>query len=165
MITRTEEVENFKAKAMDDALDCIDEHSEAIAESLLENNCEADDDPETYDQYVRHENWQQHDYGLIEAAHLLDQLEEHEESDTGLWEGADGVREILSSMAAFTYCNACTDLFRRFIKDLNNDSVLEELNAEYQENVEKWSEEDTALQKKKVNERIELLVKRWRPKK
>jgi hypothetical protein len=61
----------------------------------------------------------QDNYNLKEAAELLDQLDEHEETDEGLWDG-QSPREAISTQAAYTYRNACTHEFKRVIGIIND---------------------------------------------
>ena len=42
---------------------------------------------------------------MQEACEVLTQLDEYEETDSGLWEGLD-MKEALSACAAYTYANA-----------------------------------------------------------
>lgn len=65
------------------------------------------------------------DYDLTEAAALLDQLHEYEETDNGLWDGLEP-RRAIAAQAAYTYGNAVYDLWRSLVVDELN-SVLEDL--------------------------------------
>lgn len=56
---------------------------------------------------------------LKDAADLLDDLREYEETDSGLWEGQEDPREAVKVMAAFTYRNAVNSLFEDLMTHIN----------------------------------------------
>lgn len=78
-----------------------------------------------------HENHTDKAYNLTEAAAVLDQLDDFEETDGGLWEGL-APREAISAQAAYTYANAVYSEWRDIIKDLQED--LDELQSAVEEN-------------------------------
>ncbi len=62
-------------------------------------------------------------YSLLQAAELLNELHEHEETDSGLWGGMDPVMAV-SCQAAFTYGNAVYDAWRRIVEEINEDGSI-----------------------------------------
>lgn len=113
--------------AIDDAWECgrnfVDEMVDQFKESG-EISADLNNDYTNGDEY-HHENHVDRDYDLTEAAQLLDELEEWEETDSGLWDGLEP-RRAIAAQAAYTYGNAVYDLWRRHVvEDLNE--KLEEL--------------------------------------
>lgn len=72
-----------------------------------------------------HENHVDKSYDLTEAAAILDEFSDQEETDSGLWEGLQP-REAISAQAAYTYGNAVYDLWRQHVVEHLNEK-LEEL--------------------------------------
>jgi hypothetical protein len=69
------------------------------------------------DEY-HHQSHTDRSYDLSEAAQVLDQLDDYEETDSGLWEGL-APREAIGAQAAYTYGNAVYDKWREKVKELN----------------------------------------------
>jgi hypothetical protein len=114
--------ESYWQEALDDAWECgRNFEDEAITQWLESGEVSGDlnNDYPHGDAY-HHETHVDKAYNLTEAAQLLDELSEYEESDNGLWDGQDP-RDAISTQAAFTYGNAVYDLWRRH--------VVEELNG------------------------------------
>lgn len=114
--------ENYLKKAAEDARDMASYFIDDIVE-MIASDGEADEDMgnRSYgraDEY-HHETHVDRSYTLIEAANLLDQLDQFEETDAGIWEG-QSPREAISTQAAFTYGNAVYDAWQELIKDINS---------------------------------------------
>jgi hypothetical protein len=67
-----------------------------------------------------HDNHTDKAYDLLEAAELLDELGEYEETDSGLWEGL-APREAISAQAAYTYANAVYSMWCEKVEALNTE--------------------------------------------
>ena len=124
-----------------------------------------------------HENHVDKSYTLSEAAELLDDLDDYEETDEGLWEDLSP-RDAISAQAAYTYGNAVNYLFGDLTKKINKDDDIEDLLRDYQ-NIEDKVKEDIAngildlddeddevekrqeALKKKIKKRVEEIVERF----
>lgn len=120
---------NYAKEAEDDAKIMVVEFVDQIVEKLIDDGEASDDLNNDYsggDSY-HHETHVDKSYTLLEAANLLDQLSEHEETDSGLWEGQEP-REAVSTQAAFTYGAAVYSEWADFVKTINEDAreVLDE---------------------------------------
>lgn len=60
------------------------------------------------------------EYDLTEAAAVLDQLSDYEETDYGLWQGLEP-RRAIAAQAAYTYGNAVASCWHDIISDVNDD--------------------------------------------
>lgn len=113
---------NWFLKAIDDAKECFTNFVDEMCEQWERDREVSNDLHNDYadgDSY-HHENHVDRSYRLTEAAALLDELSEYEESDDGLWQGLDP-REAVSAQAAYTYGNAVLDQWRDLVSDLNSD--------------------------------------------
>jgi hypothetical protein len=111
---------NYRDNAKCDAQETVRNFIDEIVEMLVDNEEASDDLLNDYlngDSY-HHENHTDQWYNISDAAAVLDQLSEYEETDTGLWDGCD-MKKALSCCAAFTYANAVYDNWRDLIKDIN----------------------------------------------
>lgn len=113
--------ENYLKKAAEDARDMASYFIDDILDQLADGG-EASEDmgSKSYDRAdeYHHESHVEESYTLMEAANLLDQLDQYEETDSGLWEG-QSPRDAISTQAAFTYGNAVYDAWQELIKDIN----------------------------------------------
>lgn len=120
---------NYRKAARDDAHEFIERFSEQIELQMIEDSRVSEDfrnDWEGGDSYL-HESYVDREYDLGEAAGLLYQLDEFEETDSGLWEG-QSPREAISTRAAFTYGRAVEEYVREFVKEINDklDELVED---------------------------------------
>lgn len=69
-----------------------------------------------------HEQHTDRDYDLTEAAAILDELAEWEETDDGLWQGLEP-RRAIAAQAAYTYSACVYDLWRRHVVEELNDKL------------------------------------------
>jgi hypothetical protein len=118
--------------AKSDAKETAHNFLEEIVESYIDNGEASDDLNNDYaggDSW-HHESHVDKSYSLQEAAELLDELDDYEETDEGLWEGQKP-RDAISTQAAYTYGNAVYGCWRDIIKEINDDPDLEELKEQY----------------------------------
>jgi len=117
---------NYRKEAASDARDMAENFLDAIVEQIEakgEASTDLNNDYSGGDEY-HHSYHVDKSYSLLEAAELLDQLSDFEETDYGLWEGLDP-REAVSAMAAYTYGNAVMSYWDDLIKEIN-DKVADE---------------------------------------
>lgn len=123
---------SYLDEAKSDAQTTAQEFLDEIVESYVDNDGEASDDfLNDYSDSYHHENHVDKDYTLQEAAELLDDLSDYEETDSGLWQGLEP-RRAISCQAAYTYGNAVMSLWADLIKEINDDSDLTDLMSEYE---------------------------------
>lgn len=117
-MTRTER--NYRDEACSDARDMLDHFADEIASQARDGDVSDDinNDYPDGDAY-HHESHVDKSYSLLDAAHLLDDLRDDEETDSGLWQGLDP-RDAVSAQAAHTYGNAVASRWRDEIADLND---------------------------------------------
>lgn len=116
-------VENYVENAASDARDTVSNFEDEILEQLMDKGEASDDLNNDYpngDGY-HHECHVDKWYDLTDAAAILDQLDDFEETDSGLWEGQD-VRRAVATCAAFTYGNAVASQWCDLIKGINDDA-------------------------------------------
>lgn len=110
---------NYREKAFEDAVDAVENFEDEIVDLLIEKS-ECFDNIYDYSDSYHHESHIDKSYTLQEAAELLEDLSEFEETDYGLWEGCDP-RRAIGVMAAFTYGNAVSHVFSEYAEDINRD--------------------------------------------
>jgi uncharacterized membrane-anchored protein YhcB (DUF1043 family) len=116
---------NYTQKAMDDARETVSEYREEILEKLEESDKASDDlfnDYSNGDAY-HHESHIDKWYNLTDAAELLDELCNHEETDSGLWESQQP-KEAIGTCAAYTYGNAVYSEWRDLIEEINDEAEI-----------------------------------------
>lgn len=122
---------SYLSDARSDAQDTANHFFDEILESFMDNDGKASDDLNNdYSDSYHHENHVDRDYSLTEAAELLDELNEYEETDSGLWHGLEP-RRAVCAQAAYTYGNAVYQLFTQLIEEINDDTDLCSLFDEY----------------------------------
>lgn len=129
-----------------DACDMAENFLDEIVEQLVEKGEASNDINNDYpggDEY-HHSSHIDKSYTLLEAAQLLDDYSEHEESDSGLWEGLEP-RRAIEAQAAYTYGNAVASEWFDLIKEINE--AVEELSDELEE-----IDETRATKEKRFNE-------------
>ena len=114
------EVINYNMQAMSDAHDMVSEFADEIADQLSAGEASTDlfNDYSNGDSY-HHESHVDKEYSLSEAAAILEQLSEHEETDSGLWEGL-APRDAISAQAAYTYGHAVMSHWQSVIREIND---------------------------------------------
>lgn len=126
-------VENYVENAASDARDTVSNFEDEILEQLMDKGEASDDLNNDYangDGY-HHECHVDKWYNLTDATAVLDQLDEFEETDSGLWEGQD-MRTAVATCAAYTYGNAVYSEWCDLIKSINGDTenVISDFDAE-----------------------------------
>lgn len=111
---------NYREKVEENAWTTASEFVEQMIEQA-QNDKVSDD---LYNDYpngdaYHHENHVDAAYSLQEAAEILHQLRDAEETDTGLWEGLQP-EEAISAKAAYTYGNAVMYAWQQIVKDIND---------------------------------------------
>lgn len=125
---------NYHAAAKEHARDMVNEFLDQIIEQLIADGEASDDYNNDYpdgDAY-HHQQHVDKEYSLLEAAELLDQLQEHEETDNGLWDGLEP-RRAVCAQAAYTYGNAVSAEWMELIKSINADDDVQEILARSEE--------------------------------
>jgi len=153
------EYTNYNYEAASDAASMAEYFLDSIVESFLDNDGGASDDfANDYDggDSYHHESHVDKEYRLLEAAAVLDQLSDHEETDSGLWEGLEP-RRAVSCQAAFTYGNAVASHWFDLIETINEDDELQDLFSKYQEKAYEDATAETI--KERIRERIRGLIK------
>jgi len=138
---------DYQIKALEDARETISEFREEILEQLNDTGKASDDllnDYGTGDSY-HHESHVDRCYDLTDAAELIDQLYEHEETDSGLWEG-QRPKEAIGTCAAYTYGSAVYSNWADLIKEINDEA--EAIINDYDEKIDiaEASEEDEDME-------------------
>lgn len=136
---------DYRSEAEEAAWDMVEEFKDEMAESYCDNDGEISDD--LFNDYTRgdeyhHQSNVDKSYSLTEAAELLEQLDEFEETDEGLWEG-QSPKEAISTQAAYTYGAAVYSMWRDTVKDLQE--KLQELYGTDSSQFEERVEEDDNL--------------------
>lgn len=112
---------DYRDRAEDDAWEAVEHFMDEIAEQIAESGEASDDMSNDYpdgDSY-HHESHVDRWYDLTDAAQILDELSEYEETDGGLWDGREP-RDAIAAQAAFTYGNAVYDLWRDRVREVND---------------------------------------------
>jgi chaperonin cofactor prefoldin len=148
---------DYTQEAKDDARETAREFIDKICEDYVDEPRGVSDD--LLNDYPNgdawhHENHVDKSYNLQEAAELLDELRQQEETDSGLWEGL-APREAISAQAAHTYGNAVYSEWRDLVKEINDDSDLEDL-KEQLEALDSTEPDD----EQKINELKAAIAKR-----
>jgi hypothetical protein len=105
--------------------------TDQIVEKFLSDGTVSDDynnDYEDGDRY-HHESHVDLDYALRDAVSVIEELDEFEETDSGLWEGQD-MKQALATCAAYTYGSAVAYYWSKLIAKINDDDQLEQLKEE-----------------------------------
>ncbi len=114
-------MKNYTQEAISDAGDLIENFRDEIKEAIKNGKQVSDDWNNDYpdgDSYF-HESYVDKSYGLLEAAEVLGELSDFEETDSGLWEG-QSPQDAIGTQAAFTYGNAVWSYARDIVKDIND---------------------------------------------
>lgn len=113
---------SYLDEAESDAQEMVENFRDEIEEQLADRDEASKDLFNDYpggDNY-HHENHVDRPYQLKEAADLLDELSDYEETDTGLWEGLPP-RDAIGAQAAFTYGNAVLGIWQDQIDNINSE--------------------------------------------
>ena len=115
---------NYLRDAAEDASETVRNFADEILEKLLDSGKASDD---LFNDYPNGDAWH-HEchvdnrcYSLTEAAELLDELYDFEETDRGLWESLTP-REAIGCQAAYTYGNAVLSEWNDLIEKINEEA-------------------------------------------
>ena len=111
---------SYQEDAQSDAFEMVKNFRDEIVERLCDDNRASEDFNNDYpngDCY-HHENHIDKEYDLEEAGKLLRELSDHEETDSGLWEGLEP-QQAISAQAAYTYGNAVASEWSDLIEEIN----------------------------------------------
>ncbi len=116
---------NYRSEAESDARETVYQFIGTIVERLEEFGQASDD---LHNDYPDGDSWH-HEchvdkyYNLTEAAEVIDQLSEFEETDSGLWESQQP-KEAIGTCAAFTYGNAVLCFWADLIREINGEGSV-----------------------------------------
>lgn len=129
---------NHLARAKSDAAETVLQFADAIVEQISDY-AEAPRSLFDYDGGDRwhYETHMSRDYSLLEAAQLLDELRDFEETDNGLWEGERDAKVVIRTMAAYTYGNAVLSHFETLIERINDRAT------ELANDLDEWPDAET----------------------
>jgi hypothetical protein len=150
---------NYRQEAISDAKDMASEFLDTIVEALMDDGQASDDAFNDYpngDAY-HHESHVDKAYNLQEAAQLLDDLDEFEETDDGLWDGL-APRDAIGAQAAYTYGNAVLSYFADLIREINDDDDIEELVTDHGE-IEDPTDVQTDTFRAALAARVKIIIK------
>lgn len=150
---------NYWKEAREDAVEMVNHFEDEIVEQLIDKGEASDDYNNDYpdgDSY-HHETHTDRGYTLLEAAKLLDDLSEYEESDSGLWEGLEP-RRAVEVQAAFTYGNAVGSFWSDLIRDINE--AYNELGGKIKGAFE-WAPDEEPFKPEAVKKIIQEVIKDW----
>ena len=144
----TTETTNYLREAADDAADTVRNFADEILEQLLDDGKASDDllndypDGDSWHHESHVDKW----YSMIDAAILIDQLDEFEETDSGLWQG-QSFKDAISTCAAFTYGNAVYSAWRELIEKINEEAsdIIDDYDTQIEDlewNTEEVTEEN-----------------------
>ena len=144
----TTETTNYLREAADDAADTVRNFADEILEQLLDDGKASDD---LLNDYPNGDAWHHEShvdkwYSMIDAAILIDQLDEFEETDSGLWQG-QSFKDAISTCAAFTYGNAVYSEWRELIEKINEEAsdIIDDYDTQIEDlewNTEEVTEEN-----------------------
>ena len=122
---------SYRNKANEDARETVQEYRDEILEQLNNTNEASNDLLNDYgsgDSY-HHESHVDKRYNLTDAAELIDELSDYEETDSGLWEG-QRPKEAIETCAAYTYGNVVYSFWTDLIEEINNaaETLIDEYN-------------------------------------
>jgi hypothetical protein len=124
---------SWSDKAKSDAFDCAEHFLDELCQMWRDDrklSTDLNNDYPDGDSY-HHENHTDASYSLTEASAILEELDDYEETDDGLWEGLNP-REAISAQAAYTYGNAVSAMWQELIEELQEE--LDSMQAEIEEN-------------------------------
>jgi hypothetical protein len=150
---------NYVEDAQSDARDMARNFMDEITEQLISGGEASRDLLNDYpdgDSY-HHENHVDRDYDLTEAANLLDQLSDHEETDSGLWQGLEP-RRAIAAQAAYTYGNAVMHYWREIIEAINDDPMIADALADLNGEAEG---EELSIDQDTIKKLVEEAIAEW----
>ncbi len=97
--------------------------AEPIAEAWIEGRVFYPFDCEALDNY-HHEKHVSQDFTLLQAAMVLEELKEYEETDEGLWHGLKA-KDAISAQAAYTYAATVLAMMEVMLEGLRDDPQID----------------------------------------
>jgi len=127
-----------------------------IVEQLLDSGAASDDLLNDYPNgdAWHHENHVDRWYNFREAVEVIEQLEDFEETDEGLWAGLP-MKEALGACAAYTYGNAVYSEWRDLIAEINREA--DDILVDYQDRIDD-AEERVAEDSDGAAQDVEILA-------
>jgi hypothetical protein len=119
------EKRDWRQEAKDDAKAMAMHYLDEMVEMLCSGSDVSDDILNDYtcgDSYHHEAHIDRESYSLLEAAELLDELSEHTETDSGLWQDMSPMNAI-GCQANYTYGNAVASAWRRIVEEINEDDL------------------------------------------
>lgn len=145
----------YYAEACNDALEMVNNFLTEVSDQIIQTGEASRDlfnDFANGDGY-HHENHVDKDYRLSNAADLLDELSEWEETDEGLWSGLEP-RKAVSAQAAYTYGNCVLSRWQDLIDAINQ-------GIEDMDNHLRFEAEDIDIECDERNDIIRAIVPSW----
>ena len=124
----------YFSDAREDAQETAKNFQNEIVEQIIDRTEASNDLFNNYpdgDSY-HHENHVDKYYNLQEAAELLGELRNFEETDDGLWEG-QMPQEAIATQAAYTYGNAVMEMWQDLIEKINDEVIDIEVDVDEEE--------------------------------
>lgn len=106
----------------DDAKEFLNEFIDQVIEQLLEDgevSSDVNNDYDGGDSYFHDSFVGNKSYSLSEAAAVLEEYDDYEETDSGLWEGL-APREAVEAQAVYTYSNAVRGAITEIVDEINS---------------------------------------------
>jgi hypothetical protein len=123
---------SWTSKAIEDAQDLIREYFiDEIVQALVDGSEVSSDMYNDYDNGdgIFHETINDRYYHRTDAMELLDELYEHEETDSGVWERLDW-EGVIQAKAAYTYGNAVMSEWNDIIENINSNIDRDDVASE-----------------------------------
>lgn len=116
---------NYTEDAQRDATNTAENFIDEILAQVMDEDKDKEISKDLFNDYdggdaYHHESHVDKAYSLLESATLLDQLENHVETDYGLWSGLEP-RQAISAQAAYTYGNAVMYYWSELIEKINEE--------------------------------------------
>lgn len=135
---------DWNAETLENAWDMVQNFFDEILEQAVTEPVSNDlyNDYKSGDSYQYENN--QPDMNLLEAAEVLDALDDYEETDWGLWDRSEP-KEAVCTQASYTFGNAVMHHWGEIIKEIN-------------EFLDKWEWDDEADRKENVTKFLTVHV-------
>jgi hypothetical protein len=159
-MTRTRTSNDWYKSARSDAKNTVENFMDEIVSNLMDEGKASNNLFNDYEGADYHNNYNiPGNIDLLESAKILNQLSDHEEADSGLWESLPP-REAVEAQAHYTYQNAVMYLWQNLISEINDG--CEEL-------IEGWvlikdnqeGEEDREVFQQKFTYAIKAIIEEW----
>lgn len=149
---------DFLSKAEADARNAVIYFKDEIIYNILNGKDEIFIDQ--YGAQWHTENHMHRSYRFLEAASLIEQLEEYEEPSLVSYDGSGTIIPVVQDAAQCTYANAVASMFTEILKRIFNDEDVQNLATEYNQ-LEQYGGKDERRLLKDLEVRVETLTKIW----